>query len=141
MQFLTTLDTLPEAAQAILDALGGPRVVALYGDMGAGKTTLVNAICSVLGVTDAASSPTYSLINWYGYPRPDGSEGTVCHLDLYRLKHAEEAFDIGLEEVLDRTDAYIFIEWPQVAEAFLPADTVHLRIEALDEKTRKIELT
>jgi tRNA threonylcarbamoyladenosine biosynthesis protein TsaE len=140
MTITTHKDALDVAARTLLDALGGPRVVAFYGGMGAGKTTLIAAICAALGVEDATSSPTFSLINWYSYPLAGGGHGMVCHADLYRLKQEAEVYDIGLEEVLDRSDTYVLIEWPQMAEYMLPPDTVRLHIKWLDEDKREISI-
>jgi tRNA threonylcarbamoyladenosine biosynthesis protein TsaE len=131
---------LPDVARQILDALHWqPAKVALYGDMGAGKTTLVRALCEALGVTDQPSSPTFSLINEYAYTAPDGSAALVHHLDLYRLRNAEEAFDIGIEDVL-YDPWWCFIEWPQVVEPMLPEGTVALRIEVVNEEERVVRI-
>lgn len=132
-------DDLEQVAQEIKEALGNRKKVALFGEMGAGKTTFVNAFCKQLGITGSTSSPTFSLINDYGYITPDGREAVLHHLDLYRLKSAQEALDIGVEDVL-YDPWFCFIEWPQVIEAILPPDyaTLHITIES--EKTRKINL-
>lgn len=119
------------------DALGIRRKVALYGDMGAGKTTLVNAFCTFLGVQEHTSSPTFSLINEYRYVDGDGMPSFVHHLDLYRLNRIEELLDIGMEDLLD-DPWYCFIEWPQLAEPLLPPDTVKIQLEILSETARRI---
>jgi tRNA threonylcarbamoyladenosine biosynthesis protein TsaE len=126
-------DMLP-IAKTIITHLGMPRKIALLGEMGAGKTTFVHAFAQALGVGKPTSSPTFSLINVYEYPG-----GQISHLDLYRLKSAEEAFDIGLETVLD--DPYwCIIEWPQVAAPLLPPDIVTIEISVHDNFERLIEL-
>lgn len=130
----TELDALMPAFQA---ALQGKRKIALYGVMGAGKTTLVRAFCRFLGVKDETSSPTFSLINEYHYQDLAGRDALVHHLDLYRLQSPEEAFDIGLEEVL-YDPWYCFIEWPERAESLLPEDVVKIQIEIESPTARKL---
>ncbi len=132
-------EELPNLAPKILAALGTSRKIALYGPMGAGKTTLVKAICSHLGVQGNTASPTFSLVNVYSYQTPDGKEALFHHLDLYRLKSAHEAFDIGLEDLL-YDPWYCVIEWPQLAENLFPEDIIRLEIEILGETERRIRI-
>ena len=128
---------LPAIIPAVLDALSGRRKIALYGEMGAGKTTFVKAFCEHLGVGGNTASPTFSLVNQCKYPPQDGSTAYFNHLDLYRLRNASEAFDIGLEDML-YDPWYCVIEWPQIAEAMLPADTAKINITILGETSRRI---
>jgi len=137
---LQSPNELPALAPKILAALAGCRKIALYGEMGAGKTTLVKAICHHLGVRGNTASPTFSLVNQYSYLEPDGSISLFHHLDLYRLRSAQEAFDIGLEDLL-YDPWYCVIEWPQIAENLLPDDTIRVEIEILGETTRRILLS
>jgi tRNA threonylcarbamoyladenosine biosynthesis protein TsaE len=134
-----SLAELDSVAAELLTALGPARKIALYGEMGAGKTTFTAAFCRALGVTDATSSPTFSLINEYRYPLPDGSTGLLHHLDLYRLRSAQEAFDIGIEDVL-YDPWYCLIEWPQVVESLLPPGTVRVELEWVSETERWVRL-
>lgn len=136
---LNSPDELPALAPQLLEALAGRRKIALYGEMGAGKTTLVKAICQHLGVRGNTASPTFSLVNEYSYAEADGSEALFHHLDLYRLRTAQEAFDIGLEDLL-YDPWYCVIEWPQLVEDLLPEDTAHLEIEILGETARHLTL-
>lgn len=129
------LQALPEAASKLLNALGDRRVVAFFGEMGAGKTTLIKAICEQLEVTDATSSPSFGLINEY---RSDVGS-TVYHLDLYRIRTLEEVYDLGYEEYL-YSDNYCFIEWPEKVESLLPEDTVRAYISVDENDTRTIKL-
>ena len=99
----------------------GPVVIGLSGELGAGKTTLVQAICRGLGARAAATSPTYALVHHYHADRP------VYHVDCYRLRAAEEARDLGFEDML-REDAVILIEWPERAGAWAPPLDRHLRL-------------
>ena len=136
---LESPDELPALIPELLQALEGRRKIALYGPMGAGKTTLVKAICQHLGVRENTASPTFSLVNQYSYVEKDGSASLFHHLDLYRLRSAQEAFDIGLEDLLF-DPWYCVIEWPQLAEQLLPEDAVRLEIEILSETSRRIWL-
>lgn len=118
-----TLESLPSLATEILTSYGNDRVFALVGDLGAGKTTLVNEICQQLGVTEPTSSPTFSIVNQY-----DGANGPIFHMDCYRLNSVEEALDAGLEELFEGEGYPIFVEWPMVIEPLLPRDVVYLRL-------------
>lgn len=110
------------------------KVFAVYGAMGAGKTTFIHALCEVRGVTSTIGSPSYSIINQYDYPG-----GNIFHIDLYRLKDEEEAFRAGVEDVLYSGDI-CFVEWPERAPDLFPPDTLDLFIEATGPLTRTIRL-
>lgn len=97
-------------------------LVFLYGDLGAGKTTLVRGMLRAGGYRGAVKSPTYSLVEEYQL-----SDRTVFHFDLYRLKDAEELEWIGMLDYLQR-NALCCIEWPQMGEGFLPVADVELRL-------------
>lgn len=128
---------LPAAIPAILEGLAERRKIALYGEMGAGKTTFVKAFCQYIGVEGSTASPTFSLVNEYRYTAPDGSVAWFHHLDLYRLRSASEAFDIGLEDLL-YDPWYCVIEWPQIVETMLPENTAKINIEIIGETSRRI---
>ena len=130
---------LPGIAEALIEALAQRRKVALLGEMGAGKTTFTKALCAVLGVENTTSSPTFSIINEYAYRDKEGRAALFHHLDLYRLKSAQEAFDIGIEDVL-YDQWYCVIEWPQVIEDMLPEDCAIVKIEMEDSGARTIQL-
>lgn len=106
----------------------------LSGDLGVGKTTLIREWCRQLGVTDAVSSPTFSLVNEYCA----GDGRVIYHMDFYRMRHAAEAYDAGLEELLETPGALVFIEWPEQAAAVLPAQRVEIRIESPEEGERTL---
>ncbi|MEW6469760.1 MAG: tRNA (adenosine(37)-N6)-threonylcarbamoyltransferase complex ATPase subunit type 1 TsaE [Bacteroidota bacterium] len=122
---------LGPAARQLLGEHKGKRVFALYGAMGAGKTTFIKALCRELGVTDDASSPTFALVNEYHTAQGD----KIFHFDLYRIKNLAEALDFGADEYL-YSGYYCFIEWPEKIEELLPPGTVRLRIDVNDEKRR-----
>jgi len=124
---------IAEAVNLLLSQ--GKKCIAFYAPMGAGKTTLINALCQQLKVIDATSSPTFSIINEYA----TAADGMIVHMDWYRLKGEEDAINAGVEDYLQGND-YSFIEWPEIAEALLPEDCCKCRIEILDEETRKISL-
>ena len=107
-------------------------VFAFHGDMGAGKTTFIHALCSVKGVTDTVGSPTFSIINEYRY-----EGGKIYHIDLYRLKDEGEAIRAGVEDVLYSGDICL-VEWPDRAPGIFPPKTIQLRLEVIDRDTRKI---
>ncbi|NUO01226.1 MAG: tRNA (adenosine(37)-N6)-threonylcarbamoyltransferase complex ATPase subunit type 1 TsaE [Saprospiraceae bacterium] len=128
------LTRIADAAKILVQRMGDRRKVALYGQMGAGKTTFVRAICQVLGATGNVSSPTFAIVN--EYPLPDAGE-VVYHLDLYRLKDLREALDIGIENYLE-DEHYCFIEWPELIEPLLPPDALRIKLELVHETQRKI---
>lgn len=103
-----------------------PLVVAITGDLGAGKTTLVRAICRGAGVTEQVTSPTFALVHEYA-----GSLGPVYHLDLYRLTSPDELTAIGWDDIM-RAHAIVLIEWADRAEDRLPSDMVHIGLEHLE---------
>jgi len=126
------LDDLSVIADEILKISKDSLIFCLKGDLGSGKTTLVESICHKLGSNDHFSSPTFSILNEYTYP-----EGTIIHADLYRIEKREELIDIGLEEYLDRGD-YCFIEWYQIAESMLPCPYYILTLDHKSDNSRSI---
>ncbi len=112
------------------------KVVAMYGEMGSGKTTLVKALCKHLGVSMVVSSPTFTIINQYS-----DQQGTpVYHMDLYRLENPHDALQLGLDEYFSR-ECWCFIEWPEKIPGFLPQNCVSLSIELdPDHLDRKLTL-
>ena len=121
MDSIFELSEIDHTAHTLLAKLPNPCVVALYGEMGAGKTTLVAAMCRALGVQDAVSSPTFGIINEY----EDLAGRPVYHIDLYRIKDEEEAVQAGVEECF-YSAGYCFVEWPQKAASLIPGDAVRI---------------
>ncbi len=113
----------------------GGGVIALYGDLGSGKTTFTKYLVETLGVKARVQSPTFVLVRKYGTERLK-----INHVDLYRLVSREEVLDIGIEEILDDSKAVTVIEWPELIKDLLPVDTTSIHFEYLDENARKITL-
>jgi tRNA threonylcarbamoyladenosine biosynthesis protein TsaE len=129
-------DEVQDAAAKILEICGSHRIFAIFGEMGAGKTTLVKALCAHLGSEDTVKSPTFSIVNEY-----DSPQGPVYHFDFYRIKHLEEVYDIGIEEYFDSGN-YCFLEWPELIGPLIPEEAVelHIGIDGELERTIKIAL-
>lgn len=123
---------IPAAASQLLGMTSGKRIFAFDGPMGAGKTTIIKEICKILGATDITSSPTFTIINEYRRKNAP----SLFHIDLYRMKKTEEAFDIGIEEYL-AGENYCFIEWPGLIGDLLPEETVNIKI-TIGEKEERI---
>ncbi len=124
---------LPAAARAILSAYPEERVFAFYGEMGAGKTTLIKAFCQELGSVDVVSSPTFSLVNEY----EDEKGNPVFHFDFYRIKALEELFDMGFEEYV-YSGNYCFLEWPERMSELLPESYVYVSVDVSEKNERII---
>ena len=117
------LNGLPEAAKSILKFSQNEKIFLFVGEMGVGKTTLINAICQQLNTIDIPSSPTYSIVNEYSYPL-----GKIFHFDFFRIKTEIEAYDIGFEEYI-YSGHYCFIEWPEKIRGLWPPHYVELSIK------------
>lgn len=133
---IPSLEALPQAAEQFKQAMTDATVFAFNGEMGAGKTTFITALCRALGVADdeATGSPTFSIVNEY---RSDTTAELIYHFDLYRLENLEQAFDIGIEDYFD-SGALCLIEWPDVVADILPDDTVRVDITLLPDGTRRL---
>jgi tRNA threonylcarbamoyladenosine biosynthesis protein TsaE len=132
---IVNLSGLKKAAREFAEQMGKHKVFAFHGDMGAGKTTFIKALCNDLGVSENITSPTFALVN--EYLLPEGS--FIYHFDCYRLKNINEAYDIGAEEYF-ASGQLCFIEWPEKIEALLPDDTVWVSI-SIQNNRRILELT
>ena len=131
---IQSLEQIHEAAREFISAMGDNTVFALYGKMGAGKTTFVKALCEELGVSDVITSPTFAIVNEY---RSDENGELIYHFDFYRIKKLSEVYDMGYEDYF-YSGALCFIEWPELVEELLPGDAVKVTIEELEDGTRKI---
>ncbi len=119
----------------ILKECAPRRVFAFDGQMGAGKTTFIKALCEAMGTSDVVNSPTFAIVNVYDVEQP--YKGEVYHFDCYRLKDIREAMDFGAEEYL-YSGNYCFIEWPNMIDALLPEDTVRVTITAEENGDRRM---
>lgn len=126
---------LKVAARRILECTSGQRILAFYGQMGAGKTTIIKALCKALGAEDIVSSPTFTLVNEYKTTKGT----TLYHIDFYRIRKLEEVFDFGLEEYF-ASGSYCFMEWPELIEEILPPETVRIKITVGDKEQRNLEI-
>lgn len=124
---------LPRAARTLLEFAGEVRVIVFNGEIGAGKTTFIQQICRELGVREAVTSPTFSIVNEYHTERGD----RVFHLDLYRLEQTAEAQDIGIEEYF-YSEAYCFVEWPDISLGLLPEQYISVEVEIQEGNRRKM---
>jgi len=135
MKYLNVLnlDAIDSAAEEFISSIGSARIIAISGDMGAGKTTFIQALCRVLGVTQIVNSPTFALINEYFTFEGE----SVYHFDLYRIENPVELFDIGYEDYLF-SGAYCFIEWPEKASALIPEEALQIEIKVIENEARQI---
>jgi tRNA threonylcarbamoyladenosine biosynthesis protein TsaE len=127
------LDGLQQAAQEIATHITDERnIVAFYGAMGSGKTTLIRAICSHLGVVENVTSPTFALVNEYH----TSDNRTIFHFDFYRINNIAEVYDLGYEEYF-YSKHICFIEWAEYVEDLLPNNALSIHIKILDNNTRE----
>lgn len=133
MELLFSKDQIKQAAAKTWKENKAKKIWAFHGEMGAGKTTFIHALCEALEVKDVVSSPTFAIINEY----KSNVAGTIYHMDWYRLKDEEEAIQAGIEDSL-LSGNLCLIEWPEKAAGLLPDDTLNLYVETIDEHTRKI---
>lgn len=124
---------LPEVAKKLLQAYPNERIFGFYGEMGAGKTTLIKEICKVLGVKNITSSPSFAIVNEY----TSANNEPVYHFDFYRIEKLDDAYQIGFEDYLN-SDYYCFIEWTEKVEPILKGDFVKVEIEILEDGVRMI---
>jgi tRNA threonylcarbamoyladenosine biosynthesis protein TsaE len=130
---IKTTASLPEAAREFIGAMGDATVFAFRGEMGAGKTTFIKAICEALGVEDTINSPTFAIVNEYR----SATAELIYHFDCYRIKQIEEALDFGFEDYMD-SGALCLIEWPENVEELLPGDTVNVFITVNEDGSRTV---
>lgn len=136
---IESLKNLSYVAEQIVDYLGlkakmeSGNCIAFYGEMGAGKTTLIKEICKLLGVSDATGSPSFSLVNEY----ITGKAESIFHFDFYRINHIEEAYDLGYEGYF-YSNSLCLIEWPEKIEPLLPENHTKLKIHITDNDKRLI---
>ena len=133
MEFIFDLADIRTTAKSFLELANRYKVFAFSGDLGAGKTTFINALCNELGVSESISSPTFSIIQEY-----EAGEGKIIyHIDLYRIKNKEEAIEAGIEDCI-YSDEISFVEWPEKAPALFPFETIYATLEIFSAQRRKL---
>lgn len=126
---------IPAAAAKILDFTSGRRLLAFHGAMGAGKTTIIKAVCRLLGAQDIVSSPTFTLINEY---MTAGGE-SIYHIDFYRIRKPSEVFDFGIEEYF-LSGSWCLMEWPELIGDILPEESAMIYITVGDDGQRIVDI-
>lgn len=129
------ISQISDVAQQLIAKISS-KSLCFYGEMGAGKTTLIKALVKELGGRGTTSSPTFGIVNEY---HKDNGELLGYHFDFYRLNDEYEALDLGLEDYLGR-DTWIFMEWPEKIKGLLPPSRTDIKIEVLNEKTRQLSI-
>lgn len=132
---IKNIDHIQQAAREFIDNIGNNTIFAFYGNMGAGKTTFIKAVCEELGVEDVINSPTFAIVNEY----MTGQGDTIYHFDCYRINKIVEALDMGCQDYFDSGNV-CFIEWPENIDSLLPDDTVAVRITVNDDNSRTITI-
>lgn len=122
--YIKSLEQLSEVSDYLISMRNEADIIAFYGAMGAGKTTLIKNLCHRMGVTDEVNSPTFAIVN--EYVTEEGE--SVYHFDFYRIKKIEEAYDIGFENYFDSGNLCL-IEWPEMIESLMPEK--YIRVEIL----------
>jgi len=129
------LTDIKQISEVIISYIASPKTLLFYGDMGVGKTTLIKEIAKLLGVTDATSSPTFSLVNEY-----QGNNTKVFHFDFYRIETEEEVYDIGIEDYFYQ-NAWCLVEWPNKIPNIIPQDAIVIQLNKNLDGSRSIEIT
>jgi tRNA threonylcarbamoyladenosine biosynthesis protein TsaE len=138
MMFYASIDNLALLATQFWDYVGKARVFAFHGEMGAGKTTIIESLCKAKGVRGTMGSPTYSIINEYGYTE-SGEEKIIYHIDLYRLKDEAEVIQAGVEDCM-YSNGICFVEWPEKAPYLFDQGAVSIFIEVVNNRERRLKI-
>ena len=133
MEIYFDFNEIVKTAEKFIESTRLNKIFAFSGDLGAGKTSFITALCKVLGVAETVTSPTYSIIQEY----KTRDNEIIFHIDLYRLKSKEEAMDAGVEDCL-LSDDICMVEWPERAPEIFPEKTIYTSIEILSETKRKL---
>jgi tRNA threonylcarbamoyladenosine biosynthesis protein TsaE len=126
---------IPSAVHKLLKNTGNNKILAFYGSMGSGKTTIIKEICKTLGAIDVATSPTFTLVNEY----KTATGESIYHIDFYRIKKRVEVFDFGIEEYFS-SGTWCLMEWPELIEDILPDTTIRISIIVGENQERIIEI-
>jgi tRNA threonylcarbamoyladenosine biosynthesis protein TsaE len=139
MEILSTSTAETEKlAKTLADKVKPGMVLALFGDLGSGKTTFSSFLVKALGFDSRVQSPTFVIHRLYSSAVPNSAIKVIHHVDLYRLTSREDVLDVGLSEMLQEQDSLVLIEWPELAMDFLPQDVVKLYFTTIDENVRNI---
>ena len=138
MTVAISLDELDQFARQFWTLVGDTKVFLFFGEMGAGKTTVIEALCAAKGVKERMGSPTFSIINQYGYSEND-EEKLIYHIDLYRLKDEEEIIQAGVEDCV-YSGSLCMIEWPQKAPGLFDHTAASIFIEPADATHRRVKI-
>ena len=125
-----SLEELKDATEQLISFSGSEKIYLFYGEMGAGKTTLIKSLCESLGTKESVTSPTFSIVNEY-----QGESAKIYHFDFYRLKNQSEALDLGYEEYF-YSGNYCFIEWPEKIPDLLPDHYIRVDVQVMGENER-----
>lgn len=131
---INNIKDINKAARTFIDYMPEGNVIAFYGNMGAGKTTFIKALCEELGVEDEVTSPTFAIVNEYTC---NNAPSKIYHFDFYRIKKLEEVYDMGYEDYF-YSDSLCLIEWPELIEELLPDDVTKVHITEQSDGSRKI---
>ncbi|MBC7829908.1 MAG: tRNA (adenosine(37)-N6)-threonylcarbamoyltransferase complex ATPase subunit type 1 TsaE [Chitinophagaceae bacterium] len=134
MEMIVALADIYEKARQFWQAVNDGKIIAFHGEMGSGKTTFIHALCEVKHVSSSFSSPTFSIINEYLFPG-----GAIFHIDLYRLKDEDEAIRAGVEDCFYSGNICL-VEWPEKAPGIFPENTLHIYVDFIDSRTRRLRL-
>lgn len=135
---IENINTIQQTAKQFVELLKNmpEKVFAFNGEMGAGKTTFIKAVCEELGVIDTISSPSFSIVNEYHTKKDE----VIFHFDCYRIENIQEALDLGAEEYL-YSGNYCFIEWAENITPILPDSLIHINIRENKDGIRTISIT
>ena len=136
MEIEFSLQDIESTSDDFLQICKGYKVFAFSGDLGAGKTTFINSLCKNLGVEEAITSPTYSIIQEYH----SVDNNIIYHIDLYRIKSKAEALEAGIEDCLNSSEICM-VEWPEIAPGIFPDNTIFTSILILSANRRKLIIT
>ena len=131
---INSVEQLSEVSDYLISMRNEADIIAFYGAMGAGKTTLIKNLCHRMGVTDEVNSPTFAIVNEYVTEKGE----SVYHFDFYRIKKIEEAYDIGFENYFDSGNLCL-IEWPEMIESLMPEKYIRVEIrQGMTDNEREI---
>jgi tRNA threonylcarbamoyladenosine biosynthesis protein TsaE len=133
MEIIFKLDEIEATAKNFISFVGNYKILTFNGELGAGKTTFINAVCKILGVEETVTSPTYALIQEYATK----DNKIIYHMDLYRIKNYEEALNAGIEDCL-LSGELCMVEWPDKAIALFPKETIPVFLQTLENNFRKL---